>query len=39
MFSVTIMANDEIEATVTYRRIPVISPGLLQFRKGFWVGL
>ena len=23
----------------TYRRIPVISPGLIQFRKGFWVGL
>ena len=22
-----------------YRRIPVISPGLIQFRKGFWVGL
>ena len=22
-----------------YRRIPVISPGLIQFRKGFRVGL
>ena len=22
-----------------YRKIPVISPGLIQFRKGFWVGL
>ena len=22
-----------------YRRIPVISPGLIQFCKGFWVGL
>ena len=21
------------------QRIPVISPGLIQFRKGFWVGL
>ena len=22
-----------------YRKIPVISPGLIQLRKGFWVGL
>ena len=22
-----------------YRKIPVISPGLKQLRKGFWVGL
>ena len=24
---------------VAYRKIPVISPGLIQLRKGFWVGL
>ena len=23
----------------TYRKIPIISPGLIQLRKGFWVGL
>ena len=23
----------------TYRKIPDISPGLIQLRKGFWVGL
>ena len=22
-----------------YRKIPVISPGLIQLRKGFWMGL
>ena len=27
------------EGLMLYRRIPVISPGLIQFRKGFWVGL
>ena len=29
----------EAIAIIEYRRIPVISPGLIQFRKGFWVGL
>ena len=24
---------------VQYHRIPVLSPGLIQFRKGCWVGL
>ena len=27
------------EMQTIYRRIPVISPGLIQFRKGFRVGL
>ena len=27
------------EGLMLYRRIPVISPELIQFRKGFWVGL
>ena len=22
-----------------YRKLPLISPGLIQLRKGFWVGL
>ena len=32
---------EEIEGMMNYRKIPVtgISPGLIQLRKGFWVGL
>ena len=25
--------------TIAYRKIPLISPGPIQLRKGFWVGL
>ena len=24
---------------IAYRKLPLISPGLIQLRKGFWVGL
>ncbi len=29
----------QVAGDCDYRRIPVVSPGLIQLRKGFWVGL
>ena len=31
--------NQFKNAVMEYRKIPVISPGLIQLRKEFWVGL
>ena len=33
------LQNPVIAMTIIYHKIPVISPGLIQLRKGFWVGL
>ena len=35
----TIILGGRAGCEMIYRRIPVISPGLIQFRKGFSVGL
>ncbi len=36
---VIIIKYEEINIKIKYRKIPVISPGLIQVRKGFGVGL
>ena len=35
----TINTSDILSSLIKYRKIPVISPGLIKLRKGFWVGL
>ena len=37
--SVKAIRNEFPEESGEYRKIPVICPGLIQLRKGFWVGL
>ena len=33
------VSDPKIITCTVYRKIPVISPGLIQLCKGFWVGL
>ena len=35
----TFQLTDTLRTQRTYRKIPVISPGLIQLHKGFWMGL
>ena len=39
LYSCLVSFNRLLLPSSIYRKIPVISPGLIQFRKGFWVGL